>query len=334
MARLFASLERQRAFLWYVLLHEQKNVHSIRRCLGLLFAFVVANNPNALAQSWLYPWTLADVSPLQYRERPESARFLPSTRFWGEAGLYTAGRDVNHRWEVAIGGVAEIAGAKEWSVYFESAVLLAVDPNNNVAFNPRAFFWNEGIFVAWRGGASIWTAGLRQLCKHDVDNVELEHERGLEQQRSIIDGGLVARWERDGFDAAGLRVRPLLEAQLTLTNEDQRFPVSTRSTGPSVDAFLGSLRARLTTDAPLAASMRGGLTLDLRGTLLGEWPGKRFRSLRSLRIEAAVEGFVSFDGAAGAMMVFARYADMDDDFISTPPRSATLLALGVRIVPN
>jgi uncharacterized iron-regulated membrane protein len=164
--------------------------------------------------------------------------------------------------------------------------------------------------------------------------VELEHETGLEQQRSIIDGGLVARWERDGFDVAGLRLRPLLEAQLTVTNEDQRFPVSTRSTGPSVDAFLGSIRARLTADAALAISIRGGITLDLRGTLLGEWPGKRFRSLRSLRIEPAVEGFVAFDGAEGTMLVFARYAEMEDDFISTPPREAKLLALGVRIVPN
>ena len=301
--------------------------------LGALL-LLPCTTPAARAQSWLYPWTLADLSPLLHEQRPAGPRFLPSTQFWGEAGLYTAGRDVNHRWEVAIGGAVEALGAEQWSVYFESSVLLAVDPNNNVAFNPRAFFWNEGLFVAWRSGAAVWTAGLRQLCKHDVDNVELEHETGVEQQRSIIDGGVLARWERDAFETSGIALRPLLEAAVTLSTEDQRFPAGTRSIGPSVDAFLGALRGRLTADAALSSATRGGLTVDVRGTLLGQSPGKRFSAVRSLRVEPALEGFVAFPGDAASIRVFARYAAMADDFISTPPRSATLVALGLRIVPK
>ncbi|MBL0174901.1 MAG: hypothetical protein IPP94_06510 [Ignavibacteria bacterium] len=307
-----------------------------RSCAVALLGFLalIALAPALRAQSWLYPETLADLSPLLSADRPEGLRFLPSTRFWGETGHYIAGRDENHRWHEAIGGAIELVGARDWSVWFESSVLLAIDPNNNIAFNPRAFFWEEGLMLGLRSGADVWSFGFRQRCKHDIDNIELLRATGVEQQRSIIYGGLVARWERDPMRVAPVTLRPLAEANLVLLTEDQRFPVATRVVGPSVNAFLGALRLRVTGDLPLAADVRCGLTADARFTLLGPWPGTRFSGVHALRSEPALEGFVAIDGSAATFAVFARAAVLDDDFISTPPRSAKLLALGIRILPR
>lgn len=286
-------------------------------------------------QSWLYPESIVHYNPLARVERPSDTRFLSEIQFWGEFGQYVIQRDFNHRWDVTVGGTVEMWRGEDWNILFETNVHLGVDPNNNIAFNPRMFTWEEGFLYGLRSGTSLWQFGYQHRCKHDIDNLELMRTTGREESRSLIYGSIMARWDHLPMNVSSWQWRPMLELHAYVLTQDQRFPVATRTVLPSMKAALAAARGRVNMSLPIAESLDIGVTVDARITTFGKDPEKRLSSgLDRFVVEPSAELFLNIRGAAAHMQLFMRYAHQPDDFISPVPRSAGLIAVGVRLLDS
>jgi len=286
------------------------------------------------AQSWIYPETLVDYNTLRNLPRGDEQTFLSKLHFWVEGGHYIFSRDSHHRWDVSIGGVAEVYYGPRWNLQFETNFHLVIDPNNNIAFNPRAFVWEEGLLVGTKSGSSIWQIGYQHRCKHDVDNFELFETTGRIESRSLIYGSAFVRWSRDDsyFDAT--RVRPLVEGHFFLALQDQRFPVETRSLLSNVAGYIGALRGKCEARNALSSHFALGVLFDLRLTLLSDTPQHRFRGSVSTQLDAGSELFLDLTGETATIRFFARYALQPDHFITPVPGSSRLFAFGLRLLED
>jgi hypothetical protein len=306
-------------------------MHLSRIPLILFLAFLAC--PRCFAQSWLYPESIQPMTLLASGTAEDAIAFLPRIAFWGEAGLYVFDTDRDHRWDVTIGGTSQLLRGRDWELIHETSVHLAVDPNNNIAFNPRAFMWETGLLFGYRTDAAVWQFGYQHRCKHDVDNVELLATTGVEEQRALIYGSAVARWRHHAISIEDWTLDPLLEAHVYLPRQDQRFPEWTRSIHPLVTAFLGAVRTRQSISRAIGEHVSAGLLADLRLTLIGSGSGRRFSSVEALRFEPAVEAFLDLRGG-DTMRLFLRYVHEPDDFIPPVPRATHLVAVGIRLFPG
>ncbi len=299
----------------------------------LMFPAIALTLFTCNAQSWLYPETIINNTPRVSTAKDSGSAFMRSLEVWGEAGQYVAARDDNHRWNVTLGGAAELYGDGKWSAFFETNMHLVVDPNNNLSFNPRAFIWEEGLFAGYTHDIHRIYIGYSHRCKHDVDNYELLQTTGRVESRSLIYGSGVVRWTRSAYEANSIRIVPLAEAHLYLLLQDQRFPVAARAVSPNVEMLQGAFRCRLEAEYPLQSGVSVSAVGDIRATMLGASSNERFSRIQEIWLEPALELAVSFKGAAGALQVFGRYVYQEDDFIAPQPRPARLFCAGVRLKP-
>jgi len=283
------------------------------------------------AQSWLYPESIHPITPLMDTTAVRGFAFFPALQFWGEAAWYAYDSDKDHRWDITIGGTSQLLRGVDWDVIHETSVHLAVNPGNNIGFNPRAFMWETGILVGVVSGRTVWQFGYQHRCKHDVDNVEILRTTGREEERALMYGSAVARWRHQPLSLLGGMLEPLAEAHFYIPRQDQRFPEWTRTLHPLMTSFIGALRTRQSLSLMIGGTVRVGMLADLRATLLGSSDGKRFSSLDRVRVEPAAECFADVAGTGGTLRAFIRYAYLPDDFIPPIPRSTHLVAAGIRL---
>ncbi|HVK38079.1 MAG TPA: hypothetical protein VNA88_06085, partial [Candidatus Kapabacteria bacterium] len=73
--------------------------------------------------------------------------WLNGARLYAEFARNTPG-DADHRWVARTGGVAELV---RWdssaSLMIVGTMEVVIDPNNDITFNPRAIFWEEGLMA-------------------------------------------------------------------------------------------------------------------------------------------------------------------------------------------
>lgn len=310
-------------------------ISQVRNACARIFLLAVLWQiaPSLHAQNWLYPETIAEYNPLRSNDRSDSLRLLPDVAFWGQVGMFAIARDRDHRWDVTLGGTVDLIGTHRWDLVFETNLHLLVDPNNNIAFNPRAFAWTEGLLVGFRRGAQLWQFGYQHRCKHDVDNLELLYTEGREESRTLIYGSIMARWQRiqSRFDA--WRFDPLAEIHFYITRQDQRFPYETRELLPSLERIFFAARARITSRIAVSNTISIGATLDARATAYNRNSTARF-SIGHVALDPTAELFAEFDGVAGKLYVFSRASHMPDDFVPPVPKRARLIEFGIRIVQS
>ena len=306
-------------------------MNGIGRGCGITLALVCLMAPLLRAQTWIHPET---VIPFRHSGGGgDSVVFLGSTQFGGEAAR-VFGKNEDHRWIVMIGGAVELVRQDNVRLLFESAIALVADPGNNIGFNPRALFWEEGILIGLRGGNTDWQFGLQHRCKHDIDNIELLRVTGREEERALIYSSLMLRWQHDGITLGGITIQPLAEAHAYVFVQDQRFPVSARTAAPNVEDHRAASRVRLDISAPIVSTMRVGVLLDARGTLRRAASGESGTTHLEVAADAALaEVYTEIRGSAAALRLFLRAAHLPDTFIRPVPRGATLYSVGVRIVP-
>jgi len=254
--------------------------------------------------------------------------------FWAEGGIYTVARDDRHRWNATVGGAVELLGANAWNFVFETNLHLAVDPNNNMSFNPRALVWEEGLLLGRRFGSNIWHIGVQQRCKHDIDNVEVLRVTGREEERALIYSSAMLRWERTSFRISGIDFSPTVETHFYIFLQDQRFPVQTRSIGASVESYIGAVRFQLSASRRLSPMAAAGAAIDLRSTALGPSGSRRFSALHAIRNDWSAEAWLEAIGSAASLRLFLRYVEQPDDFITPVPQAASLLCIGFRVSPT
>ena len=304
-----------------------------RGLLVISAAVLLAASPRAMnAQLWTYPETLLGTPRAFERARGDSVELLSWSAFSGEASGFIGNEDETHRWCASVGGSVELLGGARWNLVFESAISLIADPGNNIGFNPRALFWEEGILFGLRNGADVWQFGLQHRCKHDIDNIELLRVTGREEERALIYSSLVARWSRDAFIWSGVDIEPMAELHGYVFVQDQRFPVSTRELLPGVEDNLGAARLRIEASVPLLLRIRAGILLDARSTVRMEHHRSTEDADLAVLIDVvAVELYIEAQGQAAGLRGFLRYARLSDTYIPPFPSGASLVSLGFRI---
>ena len=98
---------------------------------------------------------------------------------WGEFGFYRIKTDDDHSWLQKLGIVVDFYKTENFSFSGISSIEFIADPHNDIRFNPRAIFWDEGFFITQKLNSSFLQVGYYHRCKHDVDNLSWKKERTL-----------------------------------------------------------------------------------------------------------------------------------------------------------
>lgn len=267
-----------------------------------------------------------------------SFQALPSTGLVGEFGRYTDGSGNDHRWNAKSGGYIELFRTSgRVSVGIHGLMEVVMDPLNDIAFNPRAIFWEEGLFVAtdapWSEGSIQF--GYTHRCKHDIDNLEVERARGEAHQRTLIYSGPFVRGLRRPSEVGTVFGRPLtlggsIRGDLYLHKLDDRtFAERAFIGGRSIEDLIGStaITGRIGIEPVtglLDLHLAGGIQVSLYGD--GDFIAGG--------LEQSVlwgEFGLELDRPGGsALGLYIRAESQADAGIGALPASADLLLIGLR----
>lgn len=261
---------------------------------------------------------------------PLSGRADSATRILAGADLYgefarTLRGDSDHRWSARVGGSANIVRSDStFSLDMLGMTEIIIDPNNDIAFNPRAIFWEEGLAATFRAITRLdLQLGFSHRCKHDIDNLET----GVE--RTLIYSSLYARTltHRLAVDNA-LTLRGALRLDGYLYRLDSRSEAAAVGGAPNIEDLIASGAATLRIDwqpwsTPLGLALTataGGGLFDASGgaTVLG--------NTASLDLALVTE-----QPGSGSAALFVRWEHLRDAAIDPRPRGAALLWIGARI---
>ncbi len=300
----------------------------------LLLLVIISCTPHILSAQNL-PDRILVLDPLgDTTVGTEGFILLPSAKLYGEFARYSNGSGSDHRWNAKLGGYAEFARwDSSWSVGLVGTMEVIIDPQNDIAFNPRAIFWEEGIMASARlGQQSALQFGYIHRCKHDIDNLEIFAFRNEWEQRTQIFSGLMTRWL--------LRPRPLIEGAwslygglalrndffLHLFDED----LDTINLNRLIDAFTVTGRLDLRHgDAPWGLHLNGSGMLTLYGE--GEEFSDRFKGITPYIDAPFLElGADIFNPKGMSFTVFMRGEWQRDGGIRSEPTRTDLLLFGIR----
>lgn len=136
-------------------------------------------------------------TPFQMEPDAQSGLFC-SAWGWGEFGRYFARTDQERYWDARLGAYAEFfrLGGR-YSLVINSDIELVACSNNDIRFQPRAFFWHESLMFYMKLAGSTVGAGYYHRCKHDTDNLNLLLTDGVEYARVLIWDSLTLSWTSD-----------------------------------------------------------------------------------------------------------------------------------------
>lgn len=261
---------------------------------------------------------------------------LGSSGFWGEFGMYRLQRDNEHAWNSKIGGFVELFRVgSEWSLAFVSHIEFVANPHNNIRFNPRAVFWEEGFLLTKRAGRGYWQVGYFHRCKHDIDNILPTTCDGSGCQRSLIYGSLQGKlifpvalpfrdWE-------GILV---LRSDVFTILQDDRIPSKFEQRLPRVDRALSAIGIVLHSRVPLSGELIGGyVTLYNSFQLFGDRSGffTRFTEVETVTWHGGVSAGIVLQGRTHLRLGIS-YERLADTAINPFPERSHLVMFGVTIL--
>jgi len=299
---------------------------SARLCCLCLFNAVTLTG--AVAQR--FPDRFMTINPLadQRHETAEGINWMHSSGGWGEFGAYRLVRDQEHAWVQRLGAYIEMFRIdNDASLAFIGNIEFIANPHNNIRFNPRAIFWEEGFFFTGRSAEHYWQVGYFHRCKHDIDNFLLGKER------TLIFGSLQAKYlvpfTADGGRTEGLFV---LRTDVFTIRQDDREPQVSQDL--DLNRAIGS--------AMMLAHFRQQFNQSILGLYLTGWGGlslysgrdgvfNRFGSVESAAFNGGFSGGVAVHGNAH-FRIGLSYEYVSDTGIDPVPGHAHLLSVGVTIV--
>jgi hypothetical protein len=256
--------------------------------------------------------------------------FIHSVTGWGGFGAYRLARDAEHAWLQQLGAFIELLRiGNDQSLAFTSSIEFIADPHNDIRFNPRATFWEEGFLYTKRTGRGFWQIGYYHRCKHDVDNLILGKER------SLIFGSVLGKYLlplKINTDEALAAFR----LDIYTLRQDDRIPKHLQSTSLNWKRLLASAGANVhvrEAGRQLFGWYAGGwFTVNTFG-------GKesiviRLDRIRELTFNGGVSAGIALRGKAHFRIGFT-YEYLSDTGINPTPKRANLLSFGVTILdPN
>lgn len=116
------------------------------------------------------------ISPLKSPSTTNDIDFLTFSSATAEFGKYLPEpyTDFNHFWIAKAGVFGEMFRYKnKFSITLFSDIELIASSNNIIFFDPRAFYWQEGILISYKENIFNYQLSFTHRCKHDVDNADL-----------------------------------------------------------------------------------------------------------------------------------------------------------------
>ncbi|MDQ3393367.1 MAG: hypothetical protein M3512_04560 [Bacteroidota bacterium] len=239
-------------------------------------------------------------------------------------GKYIAIKDGDHEWYQQIGSMMELIRFRNnATLVVASHMQLFADPNNDINLNPRAIFWEEGLFYSWKGKSNFYKAGYYHRCKHDVDNLTYGEERGL------IFGSFLF----ETIFSVPLKNKDLIFAlrnDLYTIRQDYRSPRYIDDKLPNLEKILTSFRGNfhyqnLFTNQ-LGIYMNGYTMLNLFSR--NEGLLDRVLNLNSANVSAGLSSGLVIKGNA-QIRIGLNYEYLTDSNIGIPFKPTHLLSFGI-----
>lgn len=297
----------------------------------MVVVFLVAACHSALGQRFPDRWLT--INPLMNNPHPMEPgawSWMHSSGGWAEFGAYRILRDHEHAWVQRLGSFLELFRiGNEASLAVLGNIEFIANPDNDIRFNPRAVFWEEGFLYTQRTGSAFWQIGYYHRCKHDVDNLILKRER------SLIFGSLLGKYLipfslENGQTEALATVR----ADIYTIRQDDRVPSAFSDQTPHVKRLLGTVggvlhirRSLLTKPFGLFATYWGAL--NLYGLKEGVLP--KLDRVHMSTFQGGLAAGIAIEGNAHFRVGFT-YEYLSDTGINPFPEHAHLITLGVTIV--
>ena len=262
---------------------------------------------------------------------------LPGTRLYAEFARYSNGSGEQHRWNARTGGYLEFLRVDgHWSIAVNGMMEVVMDPLNDIAFNPRAIFWEEGLIISgrapWENGAV--QTGYAHRCKHDIDNYEVFATTGQREQRTLIYSGPFLRLLHrptviSSGDAGTLTLGGALRYDHYLHLLDDRGYTGRPETEGSLEELIASVS--------LSGRVRFGFSGSMLGLNLSGGVQQAIRDASDGTNGIDLWGEVTLEARNPTGMAFGLYLraeELRDGGVLTTPKSASLLSIGVRSAPG
>lgn len=282
-----------------------------------------------LTERWL------TINPLAAETSPDSGEgwsFLGVGHMWGEFGPYRLSRDNDHAWSVKFGGFLELFRIRnDASLAFLSSIELVSDPHNDLRFNPRVMFWEEGFLYTIRAEEVYWQIGYYHRCKHDIDNLLPAPSYAIGVQRALIYGSILGKlllpWKISDPGIDGLST---LRADLYTILQDERLPRSTFITPINLEQAIGTVGITSHVRFPWSGRIGGFATGYASLTIFGEESGfvKRMRKLYKGTIHGGIATGITLQGAMH-LRIGVGYEYLADTGVNPEPGGAHLVLLSV-----
>lgn len=322
----------------------KKNINQVKNILIIVFASACQT---IFAQ--VLPDKILTIDPLQIPCNDSSGvSFLNSTRLYAEFARHK-NNDKNHLWNAKSGGYIEILRIDStWSITADGVMEVVMDGYNDIAFNPRAIFWEEGLHFNTRlSEKTALQFGYTHRCKHDIDNLEPLLERGKTQERTLVFSGIMARflyrpqifYSFNSFlGRLDLKYAANIRNDLFMHVGDFRNTDDTASysVGNSVETLINStnLYSKVIV-TPQNSKYSLHLTANLMTSIFGSNKGftGRFSGEKKFvtSMPLAEIGFNAYNPEGAVFTFFLRHEFRQDAAIVPEPEASDLFMFGIRI---
>lgn len=298
---------------------------AFRLCWIFLVCLVLAGS----AFSQRYPDRFVTLNPLADRsEQAQGTSWMHTSGGWAEFGAYRLARDGEHAWIQRLGAYLEMFRINDdASLTVVGNIEFIANPDNNIRFNPRAVFWEEGFVYTQRSGKNYWQVGYFHRCKHDVDNLLLGTERSL--IFGSLQGKYLLPFSLDEGRTEGLFA---VRTEILTIRQDDRTPLTTNKL--NLNDALGSLAG--------IVHLRQQLEQSVFGYYVTAWTGvsvystkagifNRFTSVDSATLNGGFSGGMAIHGNAH-FRIGVTYEYISDTGINPVPEHTHLVSFGVTIL--
>ncbi len=249
---------------------------------------------------------------------------------WAAFGKYVYSDDREHAWFQKLGGYLELfRNASSSNLVFLAHAEIISNSANDIRFNPRAVFWEEGFLFTQAFGRSYAQIGYFHRCKHDLDNYLLGQERTLIY--GSLQGNYLMRFPTGGKNSSA---RLLIQNDIYTIRQDHRWPKRFESPSDHIRRLTGSVGIQADYHRKRPEHFFGCYAqMHTRLTLYGRRSGffSRFEKISVMQIDY---GF-----SAGALLgnhqtvrlgIF--YERLSDTGIRVRPENAGMMGVGLTAV--
>ena len=233
---------------------------------------------------------------------------------WAGFGNIPHSSDDHHLWYQDLGGYAELwRQGNSSSMLLTGQIQFIADPHNDINFNPRAIFWEEGLLYTTRIDPGFLQLGFMHRCKHDIDNLDIGKER------SLIFSSMILRYQQQASLLRDDDLMIMLGFEQYVITWDRRAPRDLEDTGPNWNDLqnTGTLHMHWQQDpqveSPFAETRLQLINME-----------DRIRLNRSASI-----GW-RFPRSGGEFRIMLTYEYLHDSGIPAIPEETHMLKLGIR----